>query len=94
MPSSIQRTSLLLKEAYANLKKSIQDPFPEVNELLSNPRDPNGKPRHTYGQYLHGKFKEWIDELQGVQSELIECLDRDFEESENEEERDEMEYGI
>ncbi len=94
MPSSCHRTPLLLKEVFAALKKSIQDPSTDVNEFLQNPRDPDGKLRYLFDRYLRGKLKKWVDELQGIQLELDDELDWDLAETENERERPEKMEGI
>ncbi|MCP3663278.1 MAG: hypothetical protein GY696_12425, partial [Gammaproteobacteria bacterium] len=87
MPSGRSRTPDLLRESYAALKKPIQDLLPALDELLQNPLDPDGKPRHIHGRDLRDNLKKWIDELQGVQSELEDVLDRDLADTENKEER-------
>ncbi len=43
--------------------ESIQDSLPEVDDC--------------YARDMRGKFKKWMDELQGIQSGLVEVLDRD-----------------
>ncbi len=87
MPSRRHPAPDLLQQSYATHKKPIQDLLPALDELLQNPLDPDGKPRHIYGRDLRDKLKKWIDELQGVQSELEDVLDRDLADTENKEER-------
>ncbi len=87
MPFSCHRTPLLLQEAYAALKKSIQDSLLETDEFLQNPGHLDAKPRYDFGRCLRGKFKEWIDEVQGIHLEMEDDLDWDLAETENEGER-------
>ncbi|MCP3662857.1 MAG: DUF1759 domain-containing protein, partial [Gammaproteobacteria bacterium] len=94
MPPRRHRTPTALQESYAVVRKSIQDSLPILDELLQQPRDPEGKPRFQLAKSLRGKFQRFADELQGVQSELIEVLDRDLADAENEEDRVEKAEGL
>ncbi len=87
MLSGRRWTPDLLQQSYSTIKKPIQDTLPTLEELLQNPRDPDGNLRSRCAKGLRVKLKSWIADIQRIQSELEDVLEQDLADTENKEER-------